>query len=108
MIEQVIHAISEPNRRTILNLLINKELTSSEIATNFEISAPAISQHLKVLEKSGLVVVRRDGNKRFYQIRREGFNDLKDYLDRFWDDSLFLLKQAAEEEERRNNDASTK
>jgi DNA-binding transcriptional ArsR family regulator len=107
MIEKVIHAISEPNRRTILNLLMNEELTSSEIATNFKISPPAISQHLKVLEKSGLVVVRKEGNKRFYQLRKEGFNDLKVYLDRFWDDSLILLKQAAEEEERRNNDAST-
>lgn len=106
MIEKVIHAISESNRRSILNLLINEELTSSEIATNFEISAPAVSQHLKVLESSGLVTVRKDGNKRFYQIRKEGFSDLKAYLDRFWDDHLFMLKQAAEEEERRNNGSS--
>ncbi|MEH6937720.1 metalloregulator ArsR/SmtB family transcription factor [Bacillus sp. JJ664] len=105
MIEKVIHAISEQNRRTILNLLKNEELTSSQIASNFDISPPAISQHLKVLENSGLVTVRKEGNKRIYQIRKEGFSDLTSYLDHFWDDSLSLLKQAAEELERRNNES---
>ena len=89
MIGKVIHSILEPNRREILNLLRNGELTSSEIAIQFKISAPAISQHLKELESSGLVVVRREGTKRFYRIRREGFKELKQYLDSFWDDSCF-------------------
>ncbi|MGG4489397.1 ArsR/SmtB family transcription factor [Metabacillus idriensis] len=106
MIEKIIHAISEPNRREILHLVHEKELTSSEIASKFNISAPAISQHLKVLEKSGLVHVRRAGTKRYYGIRREGFKDIKHYIDRFWDDRLLLLKEAAEEEERRNNERS--
>ncbi|MED4228909.1 metalloregulator ArsR/SmtB family transcription factor [Neobacillus cucumis] len=104
MIEKVIHSISEPNRREILYLLRNGELTSSEIAIHFHISAPAISQHLKVLESSGLVVVRKEGTKRFYRIRREGFKELKEYLDSFWDESLMRLKEAAEAEERRKNE----
>jgi DNA-binding transcriptional ArsR family regulator len=103
MIEKVIHAIAEPRRREILNLVRDKELTSSAIASNFKISAPAISQHLKVLEESGVVVVRRAGTKRYYSIRREGFSEIKQYIDRFWDDSLLLLKEAAEEEERRKS-----
>ncbi|WP_223192940.1 ArsR/SmtB family transcription factor [Paenibacillus sedimenti] len=101
MIEKVIHAITEPRRRDILYLVRNEEMTSSAIASHFDISAPAISQHLKVLEESGLVVVRRAGTKRYYSIRREGFAELKQYIDRFWDDSLMRLKEAAEEEERR-------
>ena len=104
MIEKVIHSISEPNRRDILNLLRNGELPSSEIATHFAISAPAISQHLKVLEKSGLVTVRKAGTKRYYRIRREGLDELKQYLDSFWDDSLLRLKEAAEAEERKKHD----
>ena len=104
MIEKVIHSISEPNRREILNLLRNSELPSSEIATHFAISAPAISQHLKVLEQSGLVTVRRAGTKRYYRIRREGLDELKQYLDSFWDDSLLRLKEAAEAEERKKHD----
>jgi DNA-binding transcriptional ArsR family regulator len=80
MIEKVLHALAEPRRRDILYLVRNGELTSSAIASHFEISAPAISQHLKVLEQSGLVVVRRDGTKRYYGIRRDGFSELKHYI----------------------------
>ncbi|MGG3562161.1 metalloregulator ArsR/SmtB family transcription factor [Neobacillus rhizosphaerae] len=101
MIEKVLHALAEPRRRDILYLVRDGELTSSAIASHFDISAPAVSQHLKVLEQSGLVVVRRDGTKRYYGIRRDGFAELKQYIDRFWDDSLLRLKEAAEEEERR-------
>jgi DNA-binding transcriptional ArsR family regulator len=106
MIEKAIHALTEPRRRDILYLVRNGELTSSAIASHFDISAPAVSQHLKVLEESGLVVVRRDGTKRYYRIRREGFADLKAYIDRFWDDSLLRLKEEAEEEERRKHESN--
>lgn len=102
MIDKAIHAITEPRRRGILSLIRDGELASSEIASHFDVSAPAISQHLKVLEEAGLVVVRRAGTKRFYGIRREGFAELKTYIESFWDDSLLRLKEAAEEEERRN------
>jgi DNA-binding transcriptional ArsR family regulator len=108
MIEKVIQAITEPRRREILSLVRDGEMTSSSIASHFEISAPAISQHLKVLEESGLVLVRREGTKRYYRMRREGFSELKQYIDRFWDDSLLLLKEAAEEEERKKNDSKSK
>jgi DNA-binding transcriptional ArsR family regulator len=108
MIEKVIQAITEPRRREILSLVRDGEMTSSSIASHFEISAPAISQHLKVLEESGLVFVRREGTKRYYRMRREGFSELKQYIDRFWDDSLLLLKEAAEEEERKKNDSKPK
>jgi DNA-binding transcriptional ArsR family regulator len=106
MIEKVLHALAEPRRRDILYLVRDGELTSSAIASHFDISAPAVSQHLKVLEQSGLVVVRRDGTKRYYGIRRDGFSEIKQYIDRFWDDSLLRLKEAAEEEERRINNES--
>ena len=104
MIDKAIHALTEPRRRDILYLVRNGELTSSAIASHFDISAPAISQHLKVLEEAGLVVVRRAGTKRFYGIRKEGFAELKQYIESFWDDSLMRLKEAAEEEERRKHE----
>jgi DNA-binding transcriptional ArsR family regulator len=106
MIDKAIQAITEPRRRDILHLVRDGELTSSAIASHFDVSAPAISQHLKVLEEAGLVVVRRDGTKRFYSIRREGFAELLQYIESFWDDSLMRLKEAAEEEERRKHDAN--
>ncbi|KRF04553.1 ArsR family transcriptional regulator [Paenibacillus sp. Soil766] len=104
--DKAIQAITEPRRRDILHLVRDGELTSSAIASHFDVSAPAISQHLKVLEEAGLVVVRRDGTKRFYGIRREGFAELMLYIESFWDDSLMRLKEAAEEEERRKHDAN--
>jgi DNA-binding transcriptional ArsR family regulator len=106
MIEKAIHAIAEPRRRDILHLVRAGELTSTAIASHFNITPPAVSQHLKVLEESGLVVVRREGTKRFYRIRREGFVGLRDYIDQFWNDSLLRLKEAAEEEERRNHEST--
>lgn len=106
MIERAIHALTEPRRRDILHLVRDGELTSSAIASHFDISAPAISQHLKVLEEAGLVVVRRAGTKRFYGIRREGFAELKQYIESFWDDSLMKLKEAAEQEERRKHESN--
>lgn len=104
MIDKALHAITEPRRREILNLIRDGELPASAIASQFQISAPAISQHLKVLEEAGLVVVRRAGTKRYYGIRRTGFAELKMYIDSFWDDSLLRLKEAAEAEERRLQD----
>ncbi|MDQ6423087.1 metalloregulator ArsR/SmtB family transcription factor [Paenibacillus sp. LHD-117] len=104
MIDKAIQAITEPRRRDILHLVRNGELTSSAIASHFDISAPAISQHLKILEEAGLVVVRRAGTKRYYGIRREGFAELMQYIESFWDDSLMRLKEAAEEEERKKHD----
>jgi DNA-binding transcriptional ArsR family regulator len=104
MINKAIQALTEPRRRDILHLVRDGELTSSAIASHFDVSAPAISQHLKVLEEAGLVVVRRAGTKRFYGIRREGFAELMQYIESFWDDSLMRLKEAAEEEEKRKHD----
>jgi DNA-binding transcriptional ArsR family regulator len=97
----ILQAIVEPRRRDILRLIQHAELSSGEIAAHFDVTRPAISQHLQVLAAAGLVNVRRDGTKRLYQVRREGLNELRRFLEEFWDDSLDRLKQAAEAEERR-------
>jgi DNA-binding transcriptional ArsR family regulator len=77
------------------------ELASGEIAAHFDVTRPAISQHLQVLIGAGLVSVRKQGTRRLYQARPEGLADLRAFLDSFWDDRLLRLKQAAEAEERR-------
>ncbi|UUZ93701.1 metalloregulator ArsR/SmtB family transcription factor [Paenibacillus sp. P25] len=101
MIQQTILALSEPRRRDILTLVHQQELSSSAIAARFDITPSAVSQHLKVLLESGLVEVRRDGTKRYYRLRKEGLEDIKAFIDGFWDDAPLRLKAAAEEEERR-------
>lgn len=106
MVDKVISAIAEPRRREILELVRDTELTSTSIASHFHISAPAISQHLKVLEEAGLVIMRKSGTKRYYRIRRDGLDELKRYIDHFWDDALLRLKEEAEAEERRRNEST--
>jgi DNA-binding transcriptional ArsR family regulator len=99
--EEAIRAIAEPNRRRILQLVTTKELSAGEIASRFEITRPAVSQHLGVLREAGLVTERRDGTRRLYRLRPEGFADLKSFLEAFWDEGLERLKEAAELEEGR-------
>jgi DNA-binding transcriptional ArsR family regulator len=99
--EEAIRAIAEPNRRRILQLVTSKELSAGEIASRFEITRPAVSQHLGVLREAGLVSERREGTRRLYSLRPEGFDDLKSFLEAFWSEGLERLKEAAELEEGR-------
>jgi DNA-binding transcriptional ArsR family regulator len=99
--EAALKAIAEPNRRRILALVRATELTAGEIASHFEVSRPAVSQHLAVLKEAGLVHERRNGTRRLYSVRPEGFNEVKTFLESFWDEKLDALKREAEREERR-------
>jgi len=99
--EEAIRAIAEPNRRRILQLVTVKELSAGEIASRFDITRPAVSQHLTVLREAGLVAERREGTRRLYSLRPEGFADLRTFLEAFWEEGLERLKLAAEAEERR-------
>ena len=103
--QTVVHAISEPRRREILRLVRDRELSAGEIAAQFEVTRPAISQHLTVLRNAGLVTERREGARRLYRARPEGLAELRSFLDGFWDDRLDRLKAAAEEEQRRGRGA---
>ncbi len=100
MLDQALRAIAEPWRRDILRLIRNTELPAGEIASQFDVTRPAISQHLKILVDAELVVVRRQGTRRLYRARPEGLAELRSYLEGFWRDSLLKLAEAAEEEER--------
>jgi len=97
----VLQAIAEPRRRDILRLIQRSELSSGEIAARFDVTRPAISQHLQVLVAAGLVSMRREGTRRLYRARPEGLAELRQFLEEFWDNRLERLKQAAEAEERR-------
>jgi DNA-binding transcriptional ArsR family regulator len=94
-------ALGEPRRREILRLVSLSELSVGEIAGRFDVSRPAISQHLRVLKEAGLVTERRDGTRRLYRARPETLAELRAALEAFWDDSLRSLKAAAEQEQQR-------
>ena len=92
-------ALAEPNRREILRLVHREELPAGRIASHFRVSRPAISQHLRVLRDAGLVAERREGTRRLYRIRPEGFADVSAFVGGFWDTGLARLKAEAERQE---------
>ena len=98
--EAALRAIAAPRRRQILSLVRDGELSAGEIAGHFDVTRPAVSQHLNVLKEAGLVSERRNGTKRLYRARPEGLAQLKAFLDEFWDERLDALKREAEREER--------
>jgi DNA-binding transcriptional ArsR family regulator len=102
---EVFEAIAQPTRRGILRLLTGGELSAGTIASRFDVTQPAISQHLKVLREAGLVSERRDGVRRLYSVRPEGLADLQGFLAELLPSGLERLKLAAEDEERRGRDA---
>lgn len=75
-------ALADPTRRRILELLAQGERPMGDIAASFDVSAPAISQHLKVLREAGLVAVRVDAQKRVYRLEPKGFEEVDAWLRR--------------------------
>ena len=100
-VDAALKAIAEPRRREILRLVWHRELAAGSIAARFDVTRPAISQHLRILKDSGLLTERREGTRRFYRARPEGVEDLREFLEEFWEMSLRRLKVEAEAAERR-------
>lgn len=96
--QAVLRALAEPRRVAILKLIRSRELAAGEIASRFKTTRPAISQHIRVLVKAGLVSERRDRTRRLYRVRPQGFAAVRSFLDMFWDDKLTRLKSAIEDD----------
>ena len=97
---EVFEAIAQPTRREILRVLAAGELSAGAVASRFDVTQPAISQHLKVLKQTGLISERREGTRRLYSVRPDGLADLHSFLADVLPAGLERLKHAAEEEER--------
>jgi len=99
----VFHAIADPTRRAILDRLRDGELAASELLTPFRISQPALSQHLAVLRRAGLVRQRKSGRRRLYSVEPAPLREIADWIalyDRFWTEKLenlgrYLTRQRA-------------
>lgn len=86
--ENVFSALADPTRRRIFEALRQEPKTVGQLAAGQPVSRPAVSQHLKVLQEAQLVSVEPRGTARLYSIKREGLEQLRDYLDSFWSDML--------------------
>ena len=89
-------ALGDPTRRAILERLLRGPLPVGELARDFPVSRPAISQHLRVLKHAHLVLDRAAGTRRIYELNPAGVDALRAYFDRFWDHALAAFKHAAE------------
>jgi len=92
-------ALGDATRRAILERLLTGPTAVGDLAREFPMSRPAISQHLKVLKNAHLVLDRPSGTRRLYQVNPAGVEALRRYFDRFWTDALAAFKKAAEQEE---------
>src|SRR3954447_17698464 len=89
-VEAAIRAIAERHRREIVRLVRDQELTAGQIASHFEVSRPAVSQHLRILKDSGLVTERRQGTRRYYKARVEGLAELRAFLEVFLGEDTWI------------------
>ena len=89
-------ALSDPTRRAIFERLAGGASAVGDLARDFPVSRPAVSQHLKVLKDAGLVTDRALGTRRIYQVHPPALEALRTYLDSFWTAALDRFKAAAD------------
>lgn len=94
-IEAILHAITDPTRRRVLDSLRAGPRSVGDIAADHPVSRPAISQHLKILSDAGLVKSQKAGRQNFYAIDHAGLGVLRGYVDSFWTDVLEAFQSAA-------------
>src|SRR5213076_51708 len=100
MQDNALRAVANPRRREILRLVWDRELSSGEIASHFDVSWPAISQNLRVLEDAGLARCRRQQTARFYRADRARLGPLKSVLVKMWESDVDRLADLAEADAR--------
>lgn len=88
-------ALADPTRRAIFERLASGPQAVGDLAGEFPVSRPAVSQHLRVLKDAGLVADRREGNRRLYRVDPQGVEAMRAYLDSFWSDALAAFERAA-------------
>jgi DNA-binding transcriptional ArsR family regulator len=94
---QVFDALGDPTRRAVCERLAAGPMPVGQLAAGLPVSRPAVSQHLKVLKRAGLVVDRAVGNRRVYALDPGGVAVVHQWLDHIWTDALHSFKQAVEQ-----------
>ena len=89
-------ALGNPVRRRIVAILAEGPRPVGAIAAELPVSRPAVSKHLRLLQRAQLVTFEKDGNKNVFRLEKEGFEAARDWLDRFWDEALARFKMVAE------------
>ncbi len=99
-LDSIFSALADPTRRAMLAQLANGEASVSELAAPFEMSQPAISKHIKVLEKAGLIVKTRDGQRRPCRLQVDTLVAAEDWIERYrrvWETNFARLDTLLDE-----------
>ncbi|MFL5808020.1 MAG: ArsR/SmtB family transcription factor [Flavisolibacter sp.] len=99
----VFQAIADPTRRDIINLLAGRSMNLNAVAEKFDVSRPAISKHIKILEECGVVVIRQEGRERFCDVQLRKLKEVASWTEkysRFWDAKLNALQGYLENEKK--------
>jgi DNA-binding transcriptional ArsR family regulator len=94
MRRDVFQAIADPNRRAIIQLLSEKRRTLNGVAEHFDISRPAISKHIRILNECGLVDIVRQGREHYCSVKLEGLSEVSEWVNQyeaFWTSKLDAL-----------------
>jgi DNA-binding transcriptional ArsR family regulator len=97
--ESAFLALADPTRRRVFEELRRGPRSVGRIAARMPVSRPAVSQHLGVLKKAGLVIDRAEGTRRVYTIDPRGLAALRIWLDQFWDEALLAFQAELEKED---------
>jgi DNA-binding transcriptional ArsR family regulator len=89
-------ALGDANRRAIVELLRGGDRSVQQLADELPISRPAVSRHLRLLKRAGLVTDRAEGNRRLYRLHDEGIAAVREYLERVWGEAAARFRPAAE------------
>lgn len=106
MRRDVFQAIADPTRREIIDLIAAQSLPVNEVADQFEISRPAISKHIKILNECGLVVIRKKGRKRYCRADLRKLKKVSDWAEQyqqFWTERLNALETLLSEVDEQEN-----
>src|SRR6478735_12734467 len=95
---RALQALGDPTRRAVLEELRDGPRAVGELAARLPVSRPAVSQHLRVLKEPGLVTERQNGTRRLYRVEPDGLDELREYLEGFWQQAIANFKAAAEKE----------
>jgi DNA-binding transcriptional ArsR family regulator len=97
--ENILTALADPTRRAIFERLRLGPCSVGKLASALPVSRPAVSQHLKVLMESSLVVRESQGTRNVYHVNPDGLEPLRVYLERFWDDVMAAFRAAVQSDE---------
>jgi DNA-binding transcriptional ArsR family regulator len=111
MRRDVFQAIADPTRREIINLIAAQPLNLNSIAENFEVSRPAISQHIKILTECGLVIIKKQGRERYCEAQLQPLGEVASWLERYrkmWEEKFESLDDLLEKIQSKSKKASSR